>query len=249
MIGVIARHEARSLFRTPLAWSLLCVVQFVLAYQFLAQIEIYVQFEDKLRAMAQAPGVTEVIVSPILGVSAVLMLFLIPVITMSALSGERRSGTLALLYSSPITSWQIVVGKFLGIWGLLAVIWVIVALMPLTLMWGAVLDLGIYLSGLFALLVLMAAYAAVGLMFSAMFAQPTVAAIMTFGALVGLWLIDWAARLGQDGGLFGYLSSLNHFQRMTRGLLDTTDVAYFAIVTATSLYVTAWRLDGDRKPL
>lgn len=249
MIRVIAGHEARSLFRTPLAWSLLCVVQFVLAYQFLAQIEIYVQLEDKLRAMAQAPGVTEVIVSPILGVSAMLMLFLIPVITMSSLSGERRGGTIALLYSSPITSWQIVVGKYLGIWALLAVIWVIVALMPLTLLWGAALDLGIYLAGLLALFVLMAAYAGVGLMFSSMFAQPTVAAVMTFGSLLGLWGIDWAARLGNDGGLFAYLSSLNHFQRMARGLLDTADLAYFAIITAVSLYVTAWRLDGDHKPL
>ena len=61
MIRVIAKHEAMALFRTPLAWSLLAVVQFVLAYQFLAQIETYLKFEDKLRAMPEAPGVTEVV--------------------------------------------------------------------------------------------------------------------------------------------------------------------------------------------
>ncbi len=249
MIRVIAKHEATSVYRTPLAWSLLCVVQVVVAYQFLAQIEIYLQFEDRLRAMPETPGVTEVIVSYILGVSALVMLFLIPVITMSALSGERRNGTLALLYSSPVTSWQIVWGKFLGIWALLAAIWVIIALMPLTLMWGTTLDLGLYLSGLLALFVLMAAYTAIGLMFSAMFTQATVAAMMSFGVLVGLWQIDWAARLGHDGGLFTYLSSLHHFQRMARGLLDSADLGYFAIITATALYMTAWRLDGDRKPL
>ena len=249
MIRNIAAREATALFRTPLAWALLGVTQFVLAYQFLAQIELYLQFEEKLRAMPEAPGVTEVIVSPTLGVSAMLMLFLVPVVTMSSLSGERRSGTLALLYSSPISSWHIVVGKFLGIWALLAVIWVLVAIMPLTLLWGAPLDLGIYGSGMLALLALMATYAAVGLMFSAMFTQPAVAAIMIFWCLSGLWLIDWASRLGQDGGVFTYLSSLNHFQRMARGLLDTSDLAYFAIITATSLYLAAWRLDGDRKPL
>lgn len=249
MIWVIAKREATSLFRTPLAWSLLCVTQFVLAYQFLAQIEIYLQFADKLRAMPEPPGVTEVVVAPTVGVSAMLMLFLIPVITMSSLSGERRSGTLALLYSSPVTAWQIICGKFLGVWSLLAVIWILVALMPLTLLWGAPLDLGVYASGLLALLILMTAYAAIGLMFSALFAQPAVAAIATFGLLVALWLIDWATRLGQDGGLFAYLSSLNHFQSMARGLLDSADLTYFFIITATSLYLATWRLDGDRRPL
>ena len=249
MIRVIATRETIALFRTPLAWSLLAMAQFVLAYQFLAQIETYLHFADKLRAIPEAPSVTEVVVTPTIGVSALLMLFFIPVITMASLSGERRNGTLALLYSSPVTSFQIVAGKFIGIGALLAILWVIIALMPLTLMWGATLDVGLYLSGLLALFVLMSAYTAVGLMFSAIFAQPSVAAIMTFGLLSGLWLIDWATRLGQDAGLFSYLSSLNHFQRIAQGLLDTSDLAYFIIIIVLALYVTTWRLDGDRKPL
>ena len=249
MIRVIATRETIALFRTPLAWSLLAMAQFVLAYQFLAQIETYLHFADKLRAIPEAPGVTEVVVTPTIGVSALLMLFFIPVITMASLSGERRNGTLALLYSSPVTSFQIVAGKFIGIGTLLAILWVIIALMPLTLMWGATLDVGLYLSGLLALFVLMSAYTAVGLMFSAIFAQPSVAAIMTFGLLSGLWLIDWATRLGQDASLFSYLSSLNHFQRIAQGLLDTSDLAYFIIIIVLALYVTTWRLDGDRTPL
>lgn len=249
MIRIIAIREATALFRSPLAWTLLAMAQFVLAFQFLAQIETYLHFADKLRTIPEAPGVTEVVVTPTFGVSALLILFFIPVVTMSSLSGERRSGTLALLYSSPVTSWQIVVGKFIGIGALLTVLWVIIALMPLTLMWGAALDVGLYLSGLLALFMLMATYAAIGLMFSALCMQPSVAAIMTFGVLSGLWLIDWATRLGHDAGLFSYLSSLNHFQRLARGLLDSSDLAYFTIIIAASLYLTTWRLDGDRKPL
>ncbi len=249
MIRIIALREATALFRSPLAWSVLAMAQFVLAFQFLAQIETYLHFADKLRKMPEAPGVTEVIMTPTIGVSAVLMLFFIPVITMSSLSTERRSGTLALLYSSPVTSWQIVAGKYLGISALLAVLWVIVALMPLTLAWGAAIDFGLYLAGLLALFLLMSTYAAVGLMFSAMFAHSSVAAIMTFGVLSGLWLIDWATRLGQDVTLFNYLSSLNHFQRLAHGMLVTTDLAYFMIIIASTLYLTTWRLDGDRKPL
>jgi ABC-2 type transport system permease protein len=112
MIGVIAKREATALFRTPLAWSLLAMVQFVLAYQFLAQIETYLKFEDKLRTMPEAPGVTEVVVTPILGIAAMLLLFFVPILTMASISGERRNGTLPLLLSSPVTSRQIVLGKF-----------------------------------------------------------------------------------------------------------------------------------------
>jgi ABC-2 type transport system permease protein len=221
----------------------------MLAYQFLAQIETYLAVAERLRAMPEPPGVSEVVVTPTFGVAALLLMFLVPVLTMGSLSGERRAGTLALLYSSPVTSLQIVLGKYVGVWSLLVVIWIATALMPLTLLWGAPLDLGVYACGLLALLLLMAAYSAIGLMFSAMFAQPALAAVMSFAVIAGLWLVDWAARLGQSSELFAYVSSLNHFRRLASGLIDSTDVAYFLIITAAALGTAVWRLDGDRKPL
>ena len=249
MIRVIARREAVSLFRTPLAWALLCVTQIVLAYRFLAQIELYTTFAEKLRAMPEPPGVSEIIVIPLLGTAALMLMFIVPVVTMATISGERRNGSLALLYSSPVALWQIVLGKFLGALGLLAVVWVIIALMPLTLMWGAPLDLGMMAAGLLALALLMSAYTAVGLMFSAMFVQPALAAIASFGLLAALWSIDWASGLGREAGVLAHLSSLNHFQRLAGGLLDSTAVGYFLIITATALGVAAWRLDSDRRAL
>ncbi len=247
MIAVIARREATSLFRTPFAWVLLAVVQFVLGYQFLAQIEFYTAFATQLRKMPEAPGVTEIVVTPLFGLAALVLLFVVPVVTMASISGERRGGTLALLYSAPVTAWQIVAGKFLGICALLGVIWVLLALMPWTLAWGAAIDPGLYASGLAALALLMCAYAAIGLMFSAFVVQPAAAAALSFGACAGLWLVDWAARLGQDGGVLTSVSSQHHFQRLAGGLVDTRDCAYFLILTLTALAVTAWRLDGERR--
>ncbi len=249
MIGVIARRELTSLFRSPLAWALLCVTQIVLAYRFLAQIELHIEFADKLRAMPEPPGVSEIIVVPLLGAAALLLMFIVPVITMSAINGERRAGSLALLYSSPVSGWQIVVGKFVGCCGLLGVIWLIIALMPLTLLWGAPLDLAMTAAGLFALALLMTMYAAIGLMFSALFRQPALAAIASFGVLAALWSIDWASRLGMDAGVLSDLSSLNHFQRLASGLLDTVATGYFILITATALGITTWSLNGERRAL
>jgi len=249
VIWVIARREATSLFRTPLAWALLCVTEFIIAYRFLTQIELYTEFAEKLRAMPEPPGVSEIIVIPMLGAGAMLLLFVVPVITMATISGERRSGSLSLLYSSPVTSWQIIVGKFLGVLALLAVIWLMIALMPLTLLWGAPIDLGMTACGLFAMGLLITTYAAIGVMFSALFAQPALAAIASFGLLAALWSVDWASRLGRDAGILADVSSLNHFQRLAGGLLDSTAVAYFVAITLTALAIATWSLDGDRRPL
>ncbi len=95
----------------------------------------------------------------------------------------------------------------------------------------------------------MTTYAAIGLMFSALFTQPALAAIASFGVLAAMWSIDWASRLGHDAGVLADLSSLNHFQRLASGLLDTVAIGYFVLITVTALCITGWSLDGDRRAL
>lgn len=249
MLRVVARREIHALFRSPLAWMVLASTQFVLAFQFLAQIDIFQQYLPKLRSLPVPPGVTQVVVVPTFGMAAMVLLFVIPVITMHSLSAERRAGTLALWYSAPVSLTALVLGKFLGVMSLLLVVWALNALMPLTLLWGTALDLGTYAAGLLGLLLLMAACTALGLFFSAATSQPTVAALATFALLLSLWLIDWASRLNAEPGLLAQLSMLNHFQHLAGGLIDSTAVAYFLIVIASALALTIWRLYGDRQPL
>ena len=95
----------------------------------------------------------------------------------------------------------------------------------------------------------MAAGTAVGLWFSALTAQPASAAIATFATLLSLWLIDWASQLEKAPGLLAQLSMLTHFQRLSRGLLDSFDVAYFGIMTLGALALTVWALAGERRAL
>jgi ABC-2 type transport system permease protein len=225
----------------------LAAVQFLIAYQFLAQIDIFLQYLPKIRSLAQPPGVAQLVVVPTYNITGFLLLFLIPVLTMQSFSGERRAGTLQLWYSAPITLHALVLGKFLGVMSLLGLIWGLNALMPLTLLWGTALDLGTYAGGLLALLLLMAAGTALGLWFSAMTAQPAIAAIATFATLLSLWLIDWASQLEKDPGLLAQFSMLTHFQRLTRGLVDSFDVAYFALITLGALALTVWALAGERR--
>lgn len=247
MIGVVLKREALALFRSPLAWWVLAAVQFLIAYQFLAQIDLFLQYLPKIRSMEEPPGVTQLVVIPTYNITSFLLLFLIPLLTMQTFSGERRSGTLRLWYSAPIGLPTLVAGKFLGVMSLLGLIWALNALMPLTLLWGTPLDLGTYAGGLLGLLLMMAAGSALGLWFSALTAQPPVAAIATFATLLGLWLIDWASQLERAPGLLAQLSMLAHFQRLSRGLIDSFDIAYFLLLTLGALALAVWALAGERR--
>jgi ABC-2 type transport system permease protein len=247
MINVVLRRELQSLFRAPFAWAVLAVTQFVIAWQFLAQIEIFTDLQPRLARVALPPSVTQLVVQPLLVTIAMLLLFIVPALTMQTLAGERRAGTLNLWYSSPVALRTLVFGKFAGVLSLLAMLWLSAAVMPFTLAWGTALDLGTLAAGLLGLALLMAAMTAIGLFFSSLTSQPTLAALGGFACLMFFWMCDWTGRIDGEPTLFTHLSMMNHFQHFVRGYVDSADVAYFLIVIVSALALTVWRLDGDRR--
>lgn len=249
MIRHIAARELRTLFLSPLAWSILGVVQFILAYLFLTQVQEYARLQPQLAMMHNAPGMTEVIVAPLLGTAAIILLLIVPLVTMRLVSEERRSRTLPLLLSAPVSMTEIILGKYLGVVAFLAIQLALVALMPLSLLSGGSLDMGQFAAGLLGLLLMLAAFAAAGLYMSTLTAQPTVAAVSTFGLLLLLWLINWAGNAVSDSGssgLFAYLSLQQHFQSLLSGVFDTGDVIYYLLFIVLFLVFSVRRLDADR---
>lgn len=250
MIGVIARREFLNMFLSPLAWVVLAVMQFILAYTFLVQLEVFIDNQPRLAAIPDAPGVTEIVATPLFGVAAIVLLMVAPMLTMRSLAEERRNGTLILLTTSPNSLPVIVLGKFLGLLGFFMLMVALTALMPASLALGTSLDWGLLTGGSFALLLLLASFAAIGLFVSALTDQPTVAAVATYGILLFLWIIDWAAQAGSTAGsgLFTYLSLIRHFEALNKGLFVSSDVIYFLLLIGLFLVLTVWRLDADRLP-
>ena len=180
----IASRELRSLFLSPLAWTILGVSQLILAYMFLTQIDYYLAIQPKLIGIPGAPGVTDLIVAPLFGNAAVILLLIIPLLTMRTISDERRNKTISLLFSAPVSLTEIVLGKFLAIFAFLLIILLSITLMPLSLLTVGELDIGKLFACLLAMVLLMASFNALGLYMSAIASQPTVAAIGSFGALL-----------------------------------------------------------------
>ena len=248
MIGAIAARELRGLFLSPLAWAILAAIQLVLGYVFLVQVEVFLQWQGRLAAIEGAPGLTEIVAAPLFRTAAVVLLRVVPLLTMRLLSEERRTRTVVLLLSAPVSMTAIVLGKYLGLMAFLVVVLGLVGLMPLSLLAGGSLDPGLFASGLLGLLLVVASFAAAGLFLSSVTDQPTVAAIATFGFLLLLWILDWAGSGGTEtpSALLSYLSLLTHYDSLLRGVFDTRDVAYYLLFTFAFLALTVRRLDADR---
>ncbi|MGB5716763.1 MAG: ABC transporter permease subunit [Gammaproteobacteria bacterium] len=247
MIFTIAARELRSLFLSPLAWSILAVTLFILAYLFLSQIEAYINLQPRLAALDGAPGVADIVVAPLFADAAVVLLLITPLVTMRVLSEERRSRTLSLLLSAPVSMTEIVIGKYLGVLSFFIILLGLLALMPLSLLAGTELDLGKLAAGMLGLILVVASFAAIGVYMSSLTEQPTVAAVTTFGLLLLLWIIDWAGNGQLDGAnALAYLSMLRHYEPLLKGLFNSTDVAYYLLLIVLFIGFSIRRLDATR---
>jgi ABC-2 type transport system permease protein len=247
MLLAIALRELKNLFLSPLAWAILAVVQLIMAYLFLSQLDTYMLLQPRLAGIQGAPGVTDIIVAPVLQTVGFLLLLIAPAITMRVFSDERRNRTLSLLLSAPVSMSEIVLGKFLGVTLFFMLLLMMLAAMPLSLYAGTVLDAGKLVSGFLGLALLLSSFAAVGVYMSSLTEQPVIAAISSFGLLLLLWIIDWSGSGGEQvSGLFHYLSLQTHLQSFLKGLFSAADLAYYLLLIGTFLVLSIRRLDQQR---
>jgi ABC-2 type transport system permease protein len=247
MIYHIARREFRSMFLSPMAWVLLAVIQVILAWSFFTSIDAFFLIQKDLTTMKNAPGVTDLIISPLFEISSVVLLMIMPLLTMRLISEEKRNQTMSLLLSSPVSITQIVIGKYLGLLFFIVTLVVLISLMPLSLSMGTTLDYSKFFAGSLGLLLLLTAFGAAGLYMSSLTDNPMIAAISTFGLLLLLWMVNVnSATLSGTTNIFSYLSLHTHFTALLRGIVNTRDVAYFVLFIAAFIGLTIRQLETQR---
>lgn len=244
MILTIAFKEFRSLLVTPSTWVILGALQFIFAWFFLTRLDDFMQVQSQYAQVLNAPGVTQFVATPLLATVAFILMMLVPVFTMRLIAEERRNQTMVLLMASPISSLEIILGKFLGLLFFLLLIIASCLIMLLTLALGTNLDFGLIIINTLGLFLLTACYIALGLYLSTLTSQPIVAATSTLAALFGLWLLDVASASGSVA--LKALSPTLHFQNFNIGLLGSKDIAYFLLFTAVCLLLATRRLNNTR---
>jgi len=244
MIITIAAKELKQLFLSPVAWLLLALFQFFSAWLFFLQIDLFMDKQSALANLEQLPNITDLLIAPYFDSIGTICAFIIPFLSMRLISGEHQEKTIALLYSSPVSSVQIILGKFFGIAGYFFLFIILTLCMSLTLLLASEIDLAKLLSCVTALFLLILCLSAIGLFFSSMTEQPIIAALSSFGLIFLLFLFSWNSS-GEET-LLTYLSIKSHYQSMLTGLINSSDVAYFMLLTLLFTSWSIYKISSDR---
>ncbi len=241
VIKVIAARELRGYFATPVAYVFLVI--------FLAMAGFLTFGFGGFYARRQAD------LQPFFGFHAWLYLFLVPAIAMRLWAEERKSGSIELLMTLPVTLWQAVLGKFLAAWGFTAVALALTFPVWITVNYLGNPDNGVIFAAYLGSLLMAGGFLAIGSCISAANRNQVVAFIITVVICFGFMLLGFEpvlgllAAAGLPQGLIDAIAGLSflaHFQAISKGVIDLRDVLYFLLVIATWLYATTIVL-GMRK--
>ncbi len=190
--------------------------------------------------------------SPFFQLAPWILLFLIPAVTMRSFSDEKKQGTLELLFTKPLSIWEIVNGKFLG-----AFLLIVLALIP-TLLYVWVIsyfgnpegniDMGSTMGSYFGLLFLIASYCAIGVFTSTLSENQIVAFILAVFICFVFYFgfVGISELLEQNNSIISKLGMDYHFKSMSRGVIDTRDVIYFVSITILFLSLTVYKLKTSK---
>lgn len=227
----IAKRELHSYFVSPVAYIVMAVFLLFAGYFF---------WNTFLHRVAE--------VRYTIFNMAVTLVFLSPAIGMRLFAEEKKMGTIELLITSPVTTADIVIGKYLASALLFFVIFIITLQYPVWLFIAAQPETGIIISSYLGFLLLGLSFISVGAFASSLTENQIVAWVIGFSVLLTLWIIDWIG--GLSGGLIGdivsSISIFGHFDNFKKGVISASDVFYYISMVIIFLFLTIRRLEVKR---
>jgi ABC-2 type transport system permease protein len=245
----VAGKELRAYFASPIAYVVIGLFSLVFGFFFYSLLLYF----DRQSMQAGLGGGTSVNVNeqflrPVFLNATVILLFVLPLVTMRTYSEEKRSGTIELLLTAPLTDLQIILGKFFGAMGLYAsMLAVTLVHVGLLFVFGspewrpvATTYLGLLLMG--------GCFVSLGLLISSLTKNQIVAGMITFAVFLMLWIINWLASFmgPTTQQVLNYLSITDHLDDFTKGVLDTKHLVYYISFITFGLFLTARSVDTER---
>jgi len=242
-IWAITKKELRIYFTTPIAYVVATIFLLLVGILFYLLIR---EFNSLSFNAARNPyyyqqlNINQMVYSSLFFWMSLFLLFLLSLLTMRLFSEEKKTGTDELLYTSPISINQIILGKYIASLILLTIILLLTGILSIFSFAYGNPELAPILSGYLGLFLMGAAFIAVGIFFSSLTENQIISAILTFG-IYFLFLFLYIASLFTGGiakDILNYISFFRHFNDMTRGILDTADIVYYLSFTFLSLFLT-----------
>ena len=241
----VAGKELRAYFHSPIAYLVMALFAVLCGFFFYNYTAAFVVQTFRMMATGQmAPNVSinEYIIRPLYeGVLTVVLLLLIPLVTMRLFAEEKRSGTIELLLTSPLTDLQIILGKFLGALALYGVLMLLSFLyIGLLFLYGnpnakpLLADvLGLFLFG--------GALLSLGMWISTLTKNQIIAGVVAFALFLLLYVFDWVNSYSSSdaGRVMSYMALTTHFDNFAKGVIDSSDVVYYLSVIVVGIFLTA----------
>ncbi len=233
---ILARRELQSYFVSPIAYVVMAAFLVSMGLMFSLVITDPRGTEASLRAV-----LGNVFCAMVLTITA-------PLLTMRLLAEEQRSGTMELLLTAPVRDWEVVVGKYLSALTVYAAVLLLTGVYPLILGWIGTPDPLPLLTAYLGLFLLGAALLAIGVFGSSLTQNQIVAAVVSFGIILVLLLLQFASTLlgPAAGQALVYLGVYSHFFDFLRGIVDTKDVLYYLSVVVGFLFLATRVLESRR---
>ena len=226
-ISIIARRELRSYFDSPVAY--IVVVAFLLVSGWMFFSPFFLLGRADLR-----PLFTPSPFSP-----AMLLVILAPAVTMRLIAEERKTGTIELLTTLPVTATQVILGKFIAAWGLMTAALGCTMFYALTVSMLGDLDWGPVMAGYLGLFLFSGALLAVGLLCSTWTKNQIVAFIIGFTVCAALYFVFWLQFFVPQflAPIIEFVSVSFHLDNLARGVIDSRDVIYYLTVVFGALFL------------
>jgi ABC-2 type transport system permease protein len=240
-------REYKSYFTSPIAYVVIGVFLFLVANRFVFKFNDFVQitFESISEAVSRQQtipkfSINDAVVRYLFQHMRNISLFLLPMITMRLFAEERKSGTLELLITSPLTITQLVIGKFLSAFVLFLTMVLPTAVFQYFVFLYGNPDLGPVLTGYVGIVLYGAAVISIGTLISSLTENQIIAGALTFGAFLFLWIVG---RVGEEtvsvwGEIANYISITAHFNTFAMGVVDSRDVIFYLSFCFLGLFLT-----------
>ena len=245
----IVQKELKSYFASPIAYIIIGFFSLVFGWFYFVSLSFFMQASMQMGMPGQGQvNINNMAIRPLLSNVAVVALFMLPLITMRTYSEEKRSGTIELLLTSPVTDTQIILGKFFGAVALyalmLAVSWIHIGILFIygNPEWKPI------LSGYLGLLLMGASFLSIGLLISSLTRNQIVAGMATFAVLLLLWTVSWMADSASPNmrKVLMALSITDHFEDFSKGVIALTHLVYYLSFITFGLFLTAKSVDSER---
>jgi ABC-2 type transport system permease protein len=253
-IGAIVEKEWKHYFGSPIAYVIIFVWTLLFGGFFYLMFNrfLVVSSDPSGMGMGAPPkmSLNQWVFEGVFHNMCVVALFLTPMLTMRLFAEEKRQGTIELLGTCPITNLEIVVGKFLGALGVFALM-LLVGLLNFVLVWyfaPTKPEWKPVLTGSLALLLIGGCFIAVGTFISTLTKNQIVASGLTFGALLGCWLLGWMddPSAGPLSRAIAYLGLVSHVEDLIRGVVDLKDVVFYLSFIGFGLFLAHESVESQR---